>query len=99
MKDNRKLSEVIDDLKRIAKDNALKINRMDEFMQAVAILDKELRENETDLKIHYNKPIGICNRTKTYVYPTTVKGYAGYCPELDEDLFTFEFSKFNFKKD
>ena len=44
-----------------------------------------------------NKPIGICNRTKTYVYPTTVKGYAGYCPELDEDLFTFEFTKFNFK--
>jgi hypothetical protein len=98
MKDNRKLSEVIDDLKRIAKDNDLRINRIAEFMQAVVILDKEVIENETDLKIHYNKPIGICNRTNTYVYPTTTKGYTGYCPELDEDLFTFEFSKFNFKK-
>jgi len=38
------------------------------------------------------KPIGVCNRTGGYVYPTVVNGYAGYCPELDEDLFSFEFA-------
>ena len=38
------------------------------------------------------KPIGVCNRTGGYVYPTVVSGYAGYCPELDEDLFSFEFA-------
>lgn len=36
-------------------------------------------------------PIGVCNRTETPVYPTETKDYAGYCPELDEDLFGFEF--------
>ena len=41
MTDNRTLSEVIDDLKRIAEDKGLKLNRMEEFMQAVAILDEE----------------------------------------------------------
>lgn len=41
------------------------------------------------------KPIGICNRTGSYVYPTQVKGYAGYCPELDEDLYKMEFEKIN----
>jgi hypothetical protein len=37
------------------------------------------------------KPIGICNRTNANVYPSIVKGYAGFCPELDEDLYSFEF--------
>lgn len=37
------------------------------------------------------KPIGVCNRTGGYVYPTDTPGYAGYCPELDEDLYAFEF--------
>ena len=37
-----------------------------------------------------NKPIAICSRTGTYVYPTTSKGYYGYCPVLDEDLYLFE---------
>ena len=39
------------------------------------------------------KPIGICNRTGGYVYPTDTEGYSGYCPELDEDLFQIEFTK------
>lgn len=38
------------------------------------------------------KPIGTCNRCGEYVYPTTTKGYAAYCPELDEDLYKFEFT-------
>ena len=38
------------------------------------------------------KPIAICNRTGEYVYPTYTKGYFGYCPELDEDVYEFETS-------
>ena len=43
----------------------------------------------------YNKEsqIGICNRTNSPVYPSEVKGYVGYCLELDEDLYSFEFTK------
>lgn len=39
------------------------------------------------------KPIGICNRSGGYVYPSIVEGYVGFSPELDEDLFEFEFSR------
>jgi hypothetical protein len=39
-------------------------------------------------------PIGTCNRTNGFVYPTTVDGYAGYSIELDEDVYEFEFTKF-----
>ena len=39
------------------------------------------------------KPIGICNRSGGYVYPTSTEGYAGYSQELDEDLYEFEFNK------
>jgi hypothetical protein len=40
------------------------------------------------------KEIGICNRTETFVFPTTTFGYSAYCPELDEDLYDFEWSRF-----
>jgi hypothetical protein len=39
------------------------------------------------------KPIGICNRSGGNVYPSVVDGYVGFSPELDEDLFNFEFTK------
>ena len=42
-------------------------------------------------------PIGTCNRTNGLVYPTTVDGYAGYSIELDEDVYEFEFTRFNIK--
>ena len=40
------------------------------------------------------KEIGICNRTETFVFHTTTFGYSAYCPELDEDLYDFEWSRF-----
>jgi hypothetical protein len=45
--------------------------------------------------IHIVNPIGVYmyNKTKAYVYPTSVEGYSGYCFELDEDLYDFEFTK------
>jgi hypothetical protein len=39
------------------------------------------------------KPIGICNRSGGYVYPSIVDGYVGFSPELDEDLYEIEFNR------
>ena len=43
-------------------------------------------------------PIGECNRTGMKVYPSVVEGYSAFSPELDEDLFKFEFTKFHENK-
>ena len=43
-------------------------------------------------------PIGECNRTGMEVYPSVVEGYSAFSPELDEDLFKFEFTKFHENK-
>ena len=39
------------------------------------------------------KPIGNCNRSGGYVYPSVVDGYSAFSPELDEDLFDIEWTK------
>lgn len=49
--------------------------------------------NSGNIILSTQKPIGICNRTSTYVYPSIVKGYHGFCPELGEDLYYSEFTK------
>ena len=46
-----------------------------------------------NLRLCTSKPIGRCNRTGDYVYPSVVKGYSAYCPELDEDLDEWEYTK------
>ena len=38
------------------------------------------------------KPIGYCNRSGEYVYPSVVEGYSAYSPELDEDLYDMEWT-------
>ncbi len=43
--------------------------------------------------ISTKKPIGICNRSGEYVYPSVVKNYTGFSPALDEDLFEIEFTR------
>lgn len=47
-----------------------------------------------DLILSTEAPIGECNRTGAQVYPSEVEGYTAYCPELDEDLYDFEFIPF-----
>ena len=44
------------------------------------------------------KPIGYCNRTGEYVYPSQVEGYSAYSPSLDEDLYGFEWTEFDEEK-
>ena len=48
--------------------------------------------NKGETILSTSKPIGICNRTNDYVFPSEVEGYSAYCPELDEDLYLFEFT-------
>lgn len=40
-------------------------------------------------------PIGHCDRTGGYVYPSKVKGYTAVSPELDEDLYSHEWTPFS----
>lgn len=39
------------------------------------------------------QPIGICNRSGGYVYPSIVNDYVGFSQELDEDLYEYEFTR------
>jgi len=50
--------------------------------------------NDDELRLSTVKPIGICNRTGTYVYPSVIDGYSAFCPELDEDLYENEWTPF-----
>ena len=55
--------------------------------------------NGDDIILSTIKPIGYCNRTDTYVYPSIIKGYSAFCPELDEDLFGNEWTPLRKKKE
>ena len=43
------------------------------------------------VRLSVEKPIGICNRSGGYIYPSIVEGYDGFSPELDEDVYESEF--------
>ena len=47
-----------------------------------------------DTILSTTKPIGECNRTGNPVYISQVEGYSAFSPELDEDLFEFEFERY-----
>jgi hypothetical protein len=44
------------------------------------------------------KPIGYCNRSGEYVYPSVVDGYSAFSPALDEDLFDVEWTPLESEK-
>jgi len=44
------------------------------------------------LRLSTTKPIGTCNRTGEYVYPSIIEGYSAFCPKLDEDLYDMEWT-------
>jgi len=70
-------------------DDAVITNEQNQnFIHAVSTYDGNMILSTT-------KPIGYCNRTDGYVYPTVVSGYAGFCPTTDEDLYEFEFTPLN----
>jgi len=64
------------------------------------VTDEQLRDivhithdTQGNIRLSTTRPIGRCNRCGEYVYPSIVEDYAGYCPELDEDLYEFEFTR------
>lgn len=75
------------------------------FKDDAIVTDEQLRDfvhithdTNGNIRLCVNRPIGRCNRTGEYVYPSIVKGYEAYCPELDEDLYSTEYTKINHKK-
>lgn len=52
-----------------------------------------ITNTKTTVIISPCKPIGICNRSGGNVYPSVVEGYTGFSPELNEDLYNFEYKK------
>ena len=54
-------------------------------------------DKQGNIRLCISRPIGRCNRTDEYVYPSIVKGYAAFCPELNEDLYEHEFYRIDHK--
>ena len=80
------------------------IELLSKYPQDFAITDEQNRpfihiiNGGDNVILSTQQPIGICNRSGGYVYPSVVEGYSAFSPELDEDLFKFEFTKFHENK-
>jgi hypothetical protein len=90
------IEERLEELRQAIRDENISYGEIAELQSLVRYIndgDVELLEwagvDEQDLA-QYGMPIAICNRTGSFVYPTEVEGYYGYCPELDEDLYKME---------
>ena len=93
---NKTIKKRLEELRQAIRDENISYGELAELKSLVKHIDKgdvELLEaagvDEQDLA-QYGMPIAICNRTGSFVYPTEVEGYYGYCPELDEDLYKME---------
>ena len=82
----------VKDLREIVNSKGLKEDAIVTDMQ---LQDFVHRTHDTDgnVRLCTSRPIGKCNRTGEYVYPSIVEGYSAYCPELDEDLYSMEWTK------
>lgn len=73
------------------------IELLSKYPQHFEVMDEQNRpfihiiNGDDTLRLSTVQPIGICNRSGGYVYPSIVEGYVGFSPELDEDLMSFEF--------
>ena len=52
-----------------------------------------------DVILTTKKPIGYCNRSSGYVYPTEVEDYLGISPELDENVDLWEMTLPNLEEE
>ena len=75
------------------------IELLSKYPQDFAITDEQNRpfihiiNGGDNVILSTQQPIGICNRSGGYVYPSIVEGYVGFSPELNEDLYEIEFSR------
>jgi len=78
------VQELRDALKNMNPDARVKTQTNEEFVHIIG---------SDEIILSTEKPIGVCNRTGGYVYPTRSEGYSAFCPDLDEDLLDFEWDK------
>lgn len=75
------------------------IDILSQYPQDFTIIDEQNRlfvhiiNGKDNVILTTQKPIGICNRSGGYVYPSLVDGYVGFSPELNEDLYEWEFNR------
>ena len=62
------------------------------FIQLCGTTPCMVNGSEESVILSTTKPIGYCNRSGEYVYPSVVEGYSAYSPELDEDLYDMEWT-------
>lgn len=77
------VKQLIDLLKTYNQDMPITNEQNEDFIHIVSTKDGSTILSTT-------KPIALCARTGSYIYPTNVEEYFGFCPELDEDVFEFE---------
>lgn len=80
------IEKLIDILKKYPKDFEVVNEQNEEYIHII-------NTNDNRLRLSTKKPIGICNRSGGYVYPSITEGYEGFSPELNEDLYKFEFTE------
>ena len=83
------VGKLIELLSNYPKDMVITDQQNQPFIHMINIGDKDNQQ----VILSTQKPIGICNRSGGYVYPSVVEGYLGFSPELDEDLYEFEFNR------
>lgn len=91
------MSLTVKDLKEIINRKGLKDDSIitDQYLSDFIHIT---HDTEGNIRLCKDRPIGRCNRTGEYVYPSDLPEYSGYCPELDENLDQGEYTKLNHKK-
>lgn len=82
------IGQLIELLSKYPKDMPITNEQNQDFIHIVNTIDDSVI-------LSTNKPIGYCNRTGEYVYPSMVDGYSAFSPTLDEDLYGIEWTKFD----
>ena len=79
------IGQLIELLSKYPKDMPITNEQNQEFIHIVNTKDD-------NVILSTYKPIGYCNRTGEYVYPSQVEGYSAFSPALDEDLYDLEWT-------
>lgn len=78
------VKQLIDLLSNYNSDSVITNEQLEDFVH--------IRTMENQIILSTKRPIGYCNRSGEKVYPSAVKGYTAYSPELDEDLYKNEYT-------
>lgn len=87
-----KVKEIIEILSKYKDDAILTDHENQPFIHVI-------NKSNGDVILSTEKPIGYCDRSSGYVYPTTVEDYIGVSPELDENVDSCEIILPNLKEE